>query len=135
MIDLPEGKSLILFDGYCHLCSGVVQRILKYDSKRIFVFAPLESEVGMKWRAHFQIPESVDSIILIDNSEAFVYADAALKIAGRLGGFWSIFRVGYLLPQKWRDSLYRWVARNRMHWFGRRKSCWFPDESLKDRFL
>ena len=135
MIELPEGKSLILFDGYCHLCSGVVQRILKYDSKHIFVFAPLGSEVGVKWRTRCKIPESVDSIVLIEKSEAYIYADAALKIAGKLGGVWQIFKIGYFLPGMWRDSIYRWVARNRMHWFGRRNSCWFPDDSLKDRFL
>jgi len=135
MIELPEGKSLILFDGYCHLCSGVVRRILKFDSKRIFVFAPLESEVGTKWRAHFRIPDSVDSIILIEKSEAFIYADAALKIAGELGGIWRIFQIGYMLPKSWRDAIYRWIARNRMQWFGRRSACWLPDESLKDRFL
>lgn len=135
MIELPKGKSLILFDGYCHLCSGVVQRILKYDSRRIFVFAPLESEVGMKWRAYFQIPDSVDSIILIEKSEVFVYTGAVLKIAGELGGIWRIFQIGYLLPKNWRDAIYRSIARNRRHWFGRRNTCWLPDDPLNDRFL
>jgi len=135
MIGLPEGKSLILFDGYCHLCSGLVQNIIRRDRKFHFLFTPLESKPGEKWRAFFQIPESVDSIVLIEDHKAFIYADAVLKIAERLGGIYRLCRIAYLFQKAWRDKVYRWIARNRIGWFGRRKTCFLPDELMKDRFL
>ncbi|WP_163707870.1 thiol-disulfide oxidoreductase DCC family protein [Mangrovibacterium lignilyticum] len=135
MKQLPEDKSLILFDGYCHLCSGVVQTIVRHDRKFHFLFAPLNSPQGKEWRSYLKISDSIDSIILIEGEKAYVFADAAMRVASKLGGFYAIFKVGYFLPKKWRDAIYRWVARRRTGWFGRRDSCYLPNASAKDRFL
>jgi predicted DCC family thiol-disulfide oxidoreductase YuxK len=34
-----------------------------------------------------------------------------------------------------RDLAYRWVARNRYRWFGKRDICRVPTPELKERFL
>jgi len=134
-MDIPEGKSLILFDGYCHLCSGFVQYVLKRDSKARFLFCSLDSKVGQSIRAEYQILDSIDSIILVEHSKASIYADAVLQIADHLGGIYKVLLIGRLLPKLWRDKIYRWVARNRYRWFGKRKSCMLPDDSFKSRFV
>ncbi|MGC9374882.1 MAG: DCC1-like thiol-disulfide oxidoreductase family protein [Bacteroidales bacterium] len=36
MKNLPKNKGIVLFDGYCNLCSGSVQFIIKRDLKRFF---------------------------------------------------------------------------------------------------
>ncbi|MEN6456590.1 MAG: DCC1-like thiol-disulfide oxidoreductase family protein, partial [Prolixibacteraceae bacterium] len=126
MMELPHGKSLILFDGYCHLCNRIVQFILKFDRKKMFLFAPLESDVGLFWKGKRQIPESVDSIILIEENCFLIKSDAALKIMKQLGGFFPVFLIFRLIPVRWRDWLYDLIARNRFRWFGRRESCMIP---------
>ena len=34
-----------------------------------------------------------------------------------------------------RTPVYRWIARNRYRWFGRRDACRVPTESERARFL
>jgi len=33
------------------------------------------------------------------------------------------------------DALYRWIARNRYRWFGRKDACPLPPPGLRERFL
>lgn len=132
---IPEGKAIILFDGYCHLCSAWVIRLLKTDRKEQFLFAPLNGKTAVDLLQTRPIPAAVDSIILVDADEELVYSDAVLRIARRVGGFYQFLLIGYILPKAWRDSLYRLVARKRFAWFGRRDSCLLPDEKYRSRFL
>lgn len=132
---VPQGKALILFDGYCHLCSAWVRGLLKADRNTYFLFAPLNGKTAAQLRREYAIPDSVDSIILLDDGRVAVYSDAVLQIARRIGGFYRLLFVGYILPKTWRDSLYRLLARNRFRWFGRRNNCLVPDEKYRSRLL
>src|SRR6266704_2311094 len=40
-----------------------------------------------------------------------------------------------LVPRLLRDRLYRWIARNRYRWFGRREACMVPSPEMQGRFL
>lgn len=132
---IPEGKSLILFDGYCHLCSGLVQYLLRHDSKERFLFCPLDSDLGRSFRKAYQIADSIDSIILIENNKAYIYSEAVFRIAVNLGAIHKLILIGRILPKSWSESIYRWGAKNRYGWFGKRETCMLPDVSFKDRFL
>ena len=132
---LPAGKYLVLFDGYCHLCSHTVQVILKFDKKRRFVFASLTSETAKYWLQKRQIPETDDSVVLISQDAYHVRSAAVLEIARILGGFFLLFRIFKVMPQKWNDCLYQWIARNRFRWWGSREHCLMPSEKYRDRFL
>ncbi|WP_159522785.1 thiol-disulfide oxidoreductase DCC family protein [Sunxiuqinia indica] len=135
MIQIPKPKSIVLFDGYCHLCSRSVQTILKHDNEKKFLFCPLSSDAGRELIDQFNIPSGIDSIILIQNKHYYIQSNAALGIANELGGFFKLALVFKILPRKWRDQIYRWVAKNRFHWFGKRNSCMIPSADDKDRFL
>jgi predicted DCC family thiol-disulfide oxidoreductase YuxK len=39
---------------------------------------------------------------------------------------WRLSLAARIVPQSWRDSLYRLLARNRYRWFGRRSTCYLP---------
>lgn len=134
-MELPHGKSLILFDGYCHLCSRLVQFILKFDRNKIFLFAPLESDAGLFWKGKRQIPESVDSIILIEETDFLIKSDAVLKIARQLGGLFKFLLIFRAIPRSWRNRVYDLIARNRFRWFGRRESCMMPTKEQRKRFI
>lgn len=123
---LPEGKVLIQFDGMCILCSRTVRFILKADRKKKFLFQTLQNSSGN---------ESFDTVIVIDHHLNYHYFDAILKIGKELGGIYKTVYVFRLIPRRWRHSLYLWVAENRFHWFGKRKSCYLPSGEEQERFI
>ena len=123
---------LILFDGFCHLCSKTVQFILKHDKKGIFYFAPLQSETTKEICAD---STDVDSVVYVEYGQIFIRSEAILKICIKLGFPWNILAVGKILPIRWRDKIYDMIAKKRYKWFGKRDSCMMPEEKYKKRFL
>lgn len=80
-------------------------------------------------------PSKVDSVILIENNQAYIYSDAAIKIAYQLNSFKWIYFLGKMTPRIIRDFIYKFVAKNRYNWFGKKSSCMIPTPELKNRFL
>jgi len=132
---IPFGKTLLLFDGYCLLCSRLVRIILYFDRKQKFLFSPLSGETGECWKKRLHIPEHLDSIILIEENNFFSKSDAVLMICKKLGGVFYLLLIFRLLPQRVRDKLYDWIARNRKNWFGKSKTCMLPKEKDQTRFI
>ena len=123
---------IILFDGVCNLCNGAVDFILKRDKHKQFRFVSLQSETGLYIIKKFKIAPETDSVILIQNKKVFIESDAAIKIAQQLTPFWKLLLVFKIIPKKVRDKLYRWVAKNRYNWFGKKQSCRIPgNEEMK----
>lgn len=125
---LGAGKlnPLVLFDGVCNLCNGTVDFILKRDRKKQFRFVALQSETGELIRQKFSIPDEIDSVVLIHEGKVFFESDAALEIARLLPVPWKWAVIFKGLPTGWRNTIYRWIARNRYQWFGKRKACRIP---------
>jgi predicted DCC family thiol-disulfide oxidoreductase YuxK len=40
-----------------------------------------------------------------------------------------------LVPRPLRDLVYRWIARNRYRWFGKKETCRLPNAEERARFL
>lgn len=137
MLDLPENKKIILFDGVCNLCNSFVNKIIAKDNKNEFVFASLESEIGNKITKHLHINTSkIDSIILYEPGVSYDFkSTAALKIMKAFGGMYRLTQIGYILPEIVRDGIYDIVAKNRYKWFGKKDSCMIPTPELKAKFL
>jgi predicted DCC family thiol-disulfide oxidoreductase YuxK len=129
----------ILFDGVCNLCNGFVQFVIRHDPRGHFRFAALQSELGQALLAAHGQPAGLaggpESVVLLAGGQLYSHSTAVLRIAGQLGGVWRLAAVGWLLPVRWRDALYRYVARHRYQWFGRQESCWLPTPELRARFL
>ncbi|WP_395078049.1 thiol-disulfide oxidoreductase DCC family protein, partial [Flavobacterium sp.] len=119
--DLPKDKKIILFDGVCNLCNSSVQYVIKHDTKDIFRFVALQSELGQKIINHIGISEkSIDSIILYEAGIAYYYKSAAaLEIAKQLGDLYAFATIFKILPLSLRDSIYDYVAKNRYKWYGK----------------
>lgn len=127
-------KPIIFFDGVCHLCNGFVDAITQADRKSQFLFAPLQGETA-KRALSFEDRTHLESIILLENEKKYFRSGAVLRILCRLGGFYRIFLLGYLLPPFLRDTLYAWMARHRYAWFGKRETCRLPLPHERARFL
>ena len=134
---MEDGKKIILFDGVCNLCNGVVQFIIKRDKKDVFRYAALQSAIGQQLVEERNIDTAkVDSIILVEPGLAYyIKSDAALEITGDLGGLWPLFKVFKWVPTSLRNWLYDTIARNRYRWFGRQDQCMIPTPELQSKFL
>lgn len=120
---MNTGKSFILFDGYCNLCNGVVDFLLKHARKNQFGFIPLQSETGKEMMQKYKLSENPDSVILIAGERVFIESDAALEIARTLKFPWKIILVFSIIPRPLRNKFYRFIASNRYRWWGRRRDC------------
>jgi predicted DCC family thiol-disulfide oxidoreductase YuxK len=128
-------SSIVLFDGVCNFCNGAVNFIIRHDPEGRFKFAPLQSTIGEEMRLEFGVGKDVDSIVLIEDREAFTHSDAALRILRGLGGIWSIGYAFMVIPKPVRDWFYRLFARYRYSLFGKREVCMVPTPDVKRRFL
>lgn len=134
---IPTEKKLILFDGVCNLCNSSIQFVIKHDKKDVFLFAPLQSEVGNKIIEHFKIDTSkTDSILLYTEKNGIDYkSTAALKIASNLGLPTSLMSIFFVVPTFIRNWVYDFIARNRYKWYGKKNECMIPNPELKSKFL
>ncbi|RYE18616.1 MAG: DUF393 domain-containing protein [Sphingobacteriales bacterium] len=129
-------QPVLFFDGICNLCAGAVQLIMRHDKKKQFMFASLQSTQGAQAMADTGLnTEQPGSIILYYRGQYYMRSAAVLKITSLLGGLWSMTGVFKLFPALLRDGLYKWIARNRYRWFGKRSECLLPTPENKARFL
>ena len=132
-----EIERLVLFDGVCNLCNGAVNFLIDHDKNNRLIFSSLQSETGQKILEQAGLPTDVfDSILFYDRGAVWDKSGAALKIMRELGGIWRpAAAVGKFVPQKLRDGIYQFIARNRYRQFGKSESCRIPSPDLKSRFL
>lgn len=128
-------ERIILFDGVCNFCNGAVNFIIRNDPEKRFRFAPLQSERGRELRAKFEIGDDVDSIILVEDGQAFMHSSAALRVARGLGGIWSLGYAFIIVPAFIRDWFYKLFAKYRYKLFGKKDVCMIPTPEVRERFL
>lgn len=137
----PKAGSVLLFDGECALCNGVVAMLLRRDRRGALRFATLQSAVGQAWlKAHGLPAGDFDSLVLVLDWEAagpgfLLRTDglvAALEAAGGSAGLAALLRI---LPRPWRDAGYRIVARLRRRIFGTWKEARLSRPEWAARFI
>jgi len=137
MINLPENKKIILFDGVCNLCDASVQFIIKNDKNDVFRFVAIQSALGQQIIKHLGIDTSkTDSIILYEPGIAYYFkAEAALRIAKELKSWHSILYIFIHIPNFIKNGVYDFIAKNRYKWYGKKEACMIPTPELKAKFL
>lgn len=127
--------SIVLFDGVCNFCNGAVNFIIRHDADKKFRFAPLQSEIGQELKAKHDVGDDIDSIVLVEDDEAYMHSTAGLRIARTMGGIWSLAYIFIVVPAPIRDILYRTFAKYRYRLFGRKDACMLPTPDVRERFL
>jgi predicted DCC family thiol-disulfide oxidoreductase YuxK len=137
MAETPaQPTAIVVFDGVCVLCSGWVRFLLARDRARRYRFAAMQSAAGRALLAqHGLDPDDPVSFLLFEDGRAHTDSGAILRILVRLGGAWRLMAIFYAVPPLLRDALYRFVARRRYRWFGRRESCFVPSPDTAHRFM
>jgi len=131
-----ETPYIVIFDGLCNFCRGVVRFILRRDKKQRFVFVPRESGTARRlMEAHPVAGGGEDALWVIKGGKPHVRSNAALEIVRALPGLWPLLYGFKILPRPLRDVFYRLLARNRYRLFGRSETPMIPDPEMRDRFL
>ena len=118
---------IIVFDGICHVCTGGVRLLRRLRVEPPFQFIPMQSAVGKALLVEYGInPEDPVTFLVLDQGLRFTESDASIHVIEAAGGLWRMIHIVRLVPRRWRDALYRLLARNRYRWFGRRSACYLP---------
>ena len=132
----PDDRPIIIFDGYCALCSGWAAFVLRHDPAGRFRLLSAQSPLGHALYVHYGLnPQDYETNILIADGIAWFKSEGSIRRAEGLGCPWSPAAVFRVLPTRWRDRAYETVARNRLRWFGKRATCYRPEPRFADRFI
>jgi predicted DCC family thiol-disulfide oxidoreductase YuxK len=129
---MNANDKIVLFDGVCNLCNGLVQFILARDPEGRFRFASLQSDAA---RRLLNGNPPAETMVLIEQGTTYLKSAAALRIARGLRFPWPLLCGLLIVPRPLRDIVYDWVARHRYAWFGKRESCMLPAPQWRARFL
>ena len=136
-----EGRPLLLYDGICALCNGVVQFLMKHDRLDRFRYAPLQSNLGRELLARFDIHTFPDGVMLLTDAltpaeRLYRRSDAVAASLQLLGTPWRLAGKALgLVPRRLRDWGYGIVARFRYRLFGRYDTCPLPPPEQRSRLL
>ena len=127
---------ILLFDGHCNLCNAWVQFIVKRDSAGTIRFASLQSGAGRRLLEEHKIDENyIESLVFFEEERFSVSSTAVLRTLSYLEDWQKHLIFLTVVPCSLRDLVYRFIARNRYKWFGRREQCMIPTTELSKRFL
>lgn len=86
--------------------------------------------------------EKYKSIVVCGLEKTYIESSAALQILQSLGGKSKRLKVlqylvllGYVLPTRARDGMYKFVSKRRKKWFGKSDECLLWDDRFEDRFI
>lgn len=126
---------ILLFDGVCNLCNGLVRFVIRHDADGTYRFAPLQSDVGRVLQERHDLdPEDVDTVVLVDDGEYYLKSEAVFRVVRNLDGPWPLLAPLRYLPRRLRDFGYDVVARYRYRVFGKKDACPVPDPEIRERF-
>jgi predicted DCC family thiol-disulfide oxidoreductase YuxK len=136
-----EGRALLLYDGVCALCNGVVQFLMTRDRRDRFRYAPLQSILGREILARFGIHTFPDGVMLLTDAltpaeRLYRRSDAIAMALQLLTGPWRLVgKALRLVPRPLREWGYGVVARFRYRLFGRYDTCPVPPPEQRHRLL
>ena len=136
--DFDDQHPIMVFDGFCGLCSGFIDFALRHDPRGELRFLPAQSELGEILFNHYGLKrgdDDYDTMLLIQDGHLYTKLDAGIRMISDLGWPWKAIKILRILPRAIGNIFYNLVARNRIKWFGARTTCRLPTAEEKARFL
>jgi len=138
LLPRTEGRNVLLIDGHCILCHGIVRHVLKHDTRGRFHFAHLQSDYGRATRRrHGADEDDIDSVYLV---LAEGTPRERLLIDGAAGRhlwpslYWPLTPL-LLVPVFLLNPSYTLLGRFRYRLFGRYETCHVPSAEERKRFV
>lgn len=108
---------------------------MRRDRKQLY-YAPLQGETATALRAvHPQIPRTLESVVLVDGSRAYLRSQAFVYAAQYLTWPWKFAYYLRWIPAFILDVVYRAVARIRYRVWGKLDTCTAPTAGDASRLL
>ena len=125
----PSQHHVIFIDGVCVLCNRLSQMLMRFDSKKQFLFSTLDSSFAKK-----TLLETKEDSIVVRSKDEMIYtkSKAILFIIRQLPYIRWIGILLKIIPVFALDYAYDRVAKNRYQWFGKHNSCHLITD---DRFI
>ena len=135
MINTDSTKYYVFYDGECGFCNFWVHWILKRDKKNNFLFASLQSEFGQNFLSDRNLElKNLDTIYLWKPQEFYLQkSHAVFKIAGIIGGVFSLVSLLRYFPTGITDFFYERVAANRKKLAT--QACELPTAEERKKFV
>ncbi|MFL5814204.1 MAG: thiol-disulfide oxidoreductase DCC family protein [Bdellovibrionia bacterium] len=133
-MDREIPSSIVFFDGVCNLCNGFVDFLVRQDHRRVLRFASLQGKTSRDLLG-LGAGEKLESVVFYQNGSTSSESLAVLRILSSLGGAWRLTVLLRVIPGFVRDPIYRFIARNRYRWFGKRETCRLPSPDERALFL
>lgn len=115
---------VVYYDGTCNLCNAAISWIRKSPKHNKIQCKALSEKEFIQLFSEFRANQPMlDSVVVESNGNYYIESDAIVVIASKLGGFYRLFLVARVIPKSLRDKMYRYIARNRYRWFGRKPMC------------
>lgn len=125
----------MLFDGVCNFCNRMVNFAIRNDPKAKLRFAPLQSATGQALKEQYGVSPDADTIVFIENGKSYTYARAAIRVCRYLRWPARMLYMFVVVPRFISQPVYKWIARNRYKWFGKKDTCMIPTPEVRSRFL
>lgn len=138
------GKHLLVFDGVCVMCDGIVGVLLDEDHSGQLIVSPsnhptarlLLEVAGRLPRTVFDEKKGHTIIVMDPFGQVYCDSAAAIEVLRALGGKYAVLgAILAALPVGLRDSVYRFVGKHRYSVFGKKDQCGMPSPSNKVRYL
>ncbi|MDM0110535.1 thiol-disulfide oxidoreductase DCC family protein [Variovorax sp. J22R133] len=127
---------IVVFDAQCLLRNGWVQFLLRHDRRGVVRFASIQGAAGKDLLAEAGLKvDGLQTLLVVEGARTWQHTSAILRVLHALGWPWRLAWGAWLVPAPLRDTLYRWVARNRYWLFGRTETCAMPPPNYAERFL
>jgi len=133
---------VLLYDGECSLCNGVVRFMLRHDANGRVRFAPLQSSPGQDFLRTQGLPtDSFDSLVFVPDWGNQARGAYLLRTSGALAAFaeldrpWRAVSWLRLVPAFLRDPVYKLISRTRTALFGKYHPRPLSDPAWEKRFL
>ena len=123
-----KSEIIIFYDGICILCSNAMSFIQKNDNKNLFLFSPLQSSYAQRTIDPKFIGD-MNTVVVMRDGKMFTKSKAAFVVLDTLNH--PLKYLKFILPNFITDMLYKFVAKRRYNWFGKKEECIFPIDNPK----
>jgi len=122
---MPPPPTIILYDGWCSLCTKSAAKLRKLDNNRGLLELIDLREHPSLIEQHNLDPAQIRRVMQAITPDATVLTamDALRHAMGRLGRGWMLNWTRLPILRPLTDRLYLTLANNRHRWFSRHHSC------------
>jgi predicted DCC family thiol-disulfide oxidoreductase YuxK len=113
----------------------MVNFAIRNDKKGKLKFSPLQSATGKQLTGKYNVSPASDTIVFINKGKAYTYASAAIRICRYLDWPAKAMYAFIIIPAFISQPFYKWFAKHRYKWFGKKEECMVPSAELRERFL